>query len=170
MYPASYQTNHRYLNRQVEQGKLDVLGEVRGSNGRPKLIYGRKCKCDNLLHEFELSAVLVHLEAEGWEWCRGASVNPRFRADAEIRRYGQVFRLELDRGTRRRHSLQEQLERHAKSQDFVLYVVPSERRMREVKELGENLREQLLCTTFAKAAKDPFDEIWEDVYGHRTSL
>ncbi len=166
----SYQTAWRYLERQVEHRNLSVLGEVPGANGRGQKVYGTKCKGDNLLHEVDLSAILVHFEIEGWDWCRGQSVDPRFRADADIRRYGHVFRLELDRDTKRRRALQEQLDRYRNTPDFVLFVVPRERRLREIKEVGAFLGEQLLCTTFQKASKDVFADIWEDIHGQKTSL
>ncbi len=161
---TSWQSAFRWIERQVKYGNTSIVGEVDGKN-----VYGSKCKTDNLAHEVGISAVLVHFALEGWDWIRGGE--PPFRADAEGRQYGRAFRIELDRNTERGRALGRRLRHYEHSQDFVLFVLPHERRLNEVRELGSFLGDQLLLTTFAKASKDPFaTNVWEDIYGNKCSL
>jgi hypothetical protein len=167
----SFQTAYRWLERQVEYKNLSVLGTVPGSNGKAQKVYGTHCKSDNLRHEVGISYLLAGFEREGWDWRRGEDVDPAFRADGDIFHYGHVFRLELDFDTERRRALEKRLGVYRNTGDFVLFVAPHERRIREVKDIGRFLGDQLLCTTIAKAAKDPFAEkIWDDIYGNKCSL
>lgn len=163
---TSWQSAFRWIERQLKYGQISAVGKVEGKN-----VYGGKCKTDNLPHEVGISAVLVHFALEGWEWLRGEDVDPRFRADADVKEYGHVFRLELDRDTERRKALERRLKVYEGTADFVLFVAPHERRLNQAKEIGSFLGDQLLLTTFAKAAKDPFaKDVWQDVYGNKCSL
>jgi hypothetical protein len=167
----SWQSAFRWAERQVKYGHIVKLGQVAGANGKGQSVYGTKCKDQMLSHESDLSQVLVHFELEEWEWLRGEDADPRFRADSDLRQYGRVFRLEVDENTERRRALERRLKSYEGSQDFVLFVGPHERRLREVKDAGSFLGDQLLLTTIAKAAKDPFAKnAWEDIYGNKCSL
>lgn len=142
-----------------------------GSNGKVQKVYGTHCKSDNLRHEVGISYLLAGFERGGWDWRRGEDVDPAFRADGDIFHYGHIFRLELDFDTERRRALEKRLSVYRNTQDFVLFVAPHGRRIREAKDIGHLLGDQLLCTTIAKATKDPFAEnIWEDIHGNKCSL
>ncbi len=155
----------------MKDGNVSVLGEVFGSKDKFVKVYGSKCKADMLAHETELSDVLVHFELEEWQWVRGEDVDSQFRADADLNEYGQTFHLELDRDNERRRALGRRLKVYSTTSDFVLFVAPHDRRVKQVKEIGSFLGEQLLLTTFTKASKDPFSEnAWEDIYGNKCSL
>ncbi len=167
----SWQSAFRWAERQVKYGHIAKLGEVVGANGKGQSVYGHKSKNDNLRHETDLSQVLVHFELEEWEWLRGEDADSQYRADSDLRQYGHAFRLEIDENTERRRALERRLKVYEGSQDFVLFVGPHERRLREAKDVGSFLGDQLLLTTIAKAAKDPFaKDVWEDVYGNKCSL
>jgi hypothetical protein len=167
----SWQSAFRWVERQVKYGHIAKLGEVPSANGKGQNVYGKECKADLLPHEAEISEVLVHFELEEWEWRRGEDVDPRFRADADLKEYGHIFHLELDRDTERRKALGRRFKLYEGTDDFVLFVGPHERRLREVKDAGSFLGDQLLLTTIAKAAKDPFaKDAWEDIYGNKCSL
>lgn len=167
---GSYQTNHRWCERQIDQGIIAILGDVPGGGAKPRIVYGKKCKLDNLRHEVGISEVIINFELAGWAWCRGKDVDPAYRADADLRRYEHAFRLEVDLDNERNRALERRLSEYRDSKDFVLFVAPNERRIREVLRVGAFLREQLLCTTLAKAIREPFAEIWEDVCGDIISL
>ncbi len=169
-YPG-WQAAFRWAEKQVTYGNIKVLGKVFGSKDKMVNVYGWQCKADQLVHEAELSDILVHFEADGIPWCRGEDVDSEFRADADVREYGHVFHLELDRDTERRRALARRLQVYAKGSDFVLFVAPHDRRIKQVREIGSFLGDQLLLTTYAKASKDPFGKnVWEDIYGNKCSL
>jgi hypothetical protein len=167
----SYATAYRWLERQVTYGVLLMLGLLNDRDRKPQKVYGKKTKIDHLRHSVEISRILAHFEMEGWPWRRGAEVNDRFRADADLKQYGQTFRLEVDLDHERRRALERRLSVYRNCDDFVLFVCPTERRIREVKEVGEFLGNQLLITSIAKASKDPFAKnTWEDIHGNKCSL
>ena len=167
----SWQSAYRWVERYVQYGKVKVLGQVLGSKDKFVNVYGTACKADQLTHETDLSSVLVHFEAEGVSWTRGEDVDTAFRADVDIREYGHLFHLELDRDTERRRALAKRLGVYSKTSDFVLFVAPHDRRIKQVKEIGSFLGDQLLLTTFSKASKDPFAKnVWEDIYGNQCSF
>ncbi len=167
----SWQSAYRWVERYVQYGKVEILGQVLGSKDKFVNVYGKTCKADQLAHEAELSTVLVHFEVEGIPWKRGEDADGTFRADADISEYGQVFRLELDRDNERRRALAKRLGVYSKTSDFVLFVAPHDRRIKQVKEIGSFLGDQLLLTTFSKASKDPFGKnVWEDIHGNKCSF
>src|SRR2546423_4546487 len=99
------------LRRLVVRKRIRLVGTVCRKAGRPEHVYcGYRPKADQLLHEVELTELCLRLDAGAI--ARGPHVtDDRVRPDAQVWINGQVYYLELDRGSmgsaqiRRRFSL-----------------------------------------------------------------
>src|SRR5262245_52410292 len=89
----------RRLARLVGRQQIRLVGTVCRKAGRPEHVYCRwRPKADQLLHEVELTDLCFRLNAG--RIVRGPhAVDRRLLPDAEVWIRGQLYYLELDRGT-----------------------------------------------------------------------
>lgn len=170
LFPSAKKAGRR-LYRLAKRGQVRLLGTVSLKAGRPEHVYGKgRWKADNLLHEVQLTHVLLRTHAE--EVRRGpGEVDPELLPDAELSINGDRYLLELDRGTvsyadvvRRRFA------RYRFCRDLVLWVCPSGSRAEGLRRHADIVRETALFTTLDQALADPHAAIWVDADGGRAAL
>jgi hypothetical protein len=167
---ASKRRALRRLNRLVTCGRIRLVGTVSRAKGRPEHVYCRwRPKVDDLVHEIELTALCLRLDAEKID--RGPHVTDQtIRPDAEVWINGQVYYLELDRGTMGYVQVERRFHLYESFADFVLWVCSTTDRREGLRARAKRLRPCALFTTFAEALSDPHRPIWLDVAGTRVGL
>lgn len=142
-----------------------------GDSGRPENIYCNswRPKRDQFAHELLLTDYLVCYPNA--DVLRGWSVNRRLRPDAEMSLDGYFYNVELDTGEQSYAQVRRRQRRYAGSQDFLLYVTQSSRRLEGLRKNADPLvRSIALFTTLADAQHDPAGDIYTDFFGERTSI
>jgi hypothetical protein len=160
----------RRLQRLAARRRVRVVGTVSRKPGRPEHVYCRwRPKGDDLLHEVELTALCLRLDAA--RVLRGPhATDDRLRPDAEAWINGQLYYLELDRGTMGYAQIQRRFRLYEGFPHFVLWVCPTPERRDGLRGRAEALRSVALFTTFAEAVADPHAAIWLDYQGARVAL
>jgi predicted transcriptional regulator len=170
LFPAAKKATRR-LSRLSKRGLIRRLGTVSLKDGRPEHVYCRgRWKADNLLHEVQLTRVCLKMHAEVVR--RGSrEVDPFLRPDAELLIGGKRFFLEIDLGTMSCPDVvQNRFGKYRGTQDFVLWVCASARRMELLRHSAEVIREIALFTTLDLALDNPHAPIWVDFDGERAAL
>jgi hypothetical protein len=167
---ASKRRALRRLDRLVNRGRIRLVGTVRRNAGRPEHVFCRwRPKVDDLVHEIELTALCLRLNAERID--RGPHVTDQtLRPDAEIWINGQVYYLELDRGTMGYHQMERRFQLYGSFPHFVIWVCPTAERRDGLRARADCLRPCALFTTFAEAVEDPHRPIWLDYAASRVAL
>lgn len=158
------------LRRLVSRQQIRLVGTVTRKSGRPEHVYCRwRPKPDALLHEIELTELCFRLDVG--KILRGPhATDEGLRPDAEIRIRGQLYYLELDRGTMRYAQIVRRFQKYEGCRQLVLWVCSSEERLEGMRRRAEKLRSVALFTTLAKALASPHAEIWIDFQGKRAAL
>ena len=160
----------RRLNRLVAKGRIRLVGTVRRKGGRPEHVFCRwRPKADDLIHEVELTDLCLRLDAERID--RGPHVTDQaIRPDAEVWINGQVYYLELDRGTMGYGQMERRFRLYEGFAHFVLWVCPAVERRDGLRARAGRLRSCALFTSFAEAVTDPHRALWLDYAGTRVAL
>lgn len=170
LFPSPKKARKR-LARLSQRKLVRRLGTVSLKDGRPEHVFGRgRCKTDNLLHEVQLTRLLLRINAD--EVRRGAGqVDPSLLPDAELWIAGQRYCLELDRGTMSLPEVvRKRFTKYRSVADFVLWICPSVSRVEALRGQAGVLRETALFTTLDLALGDPHAPIWIDADGERAAL
>src|SRR5579884_735491 len=168
-FPSKHKSRKR-LRRLEAQRRIRLVGTVCRKFGRPEHVYCRwQPKSNQLLHEVELTEVCFRLDAG--TILRGPLVAGQVvRPDAELHIRGQVYYLELDRGTMSRGQIARRFARYEGCRHFVLWVCSSRERLEALRSGAERIRGVALFTTMAQALAAPHGDIWIDFQGGRASL
>jgi hypothetical protein len=160
----------RRLSRLVERNRIRLVGTVSRKPGRPEHVYCRwQPKRDDLLHEVELTELSLRLDAA--RILRGPHTTDReIRPDAEVWINGQLYYLELDRGTMGYAHVEQRFRLYEEFAHFVLWVCPTPERRDGLRSRAERLRHCALFTTYIEALADPHAPIWLDYLGSRAAL
>lgn len=152
----------RRLKQLVTRERVRLIGMVSRKGGRPENVYCRwRPKVDNLLHEVELTELCLRLDAS--KILRGPKcTDPAIRPDAELLINGQIYYLELDRGTMGHTQMTRRFREYAGFPHFVLWVCATAERRDFLRARAELLRHVGLFTTFAEAISSPHGRIWLD--------
>jgi hypothetical protein len=122
-----------------------------------------------LVHEIELTELCFRVDAGSI--LRGPNVtNERVRPDAELRINGQVYYLELDRGTMSHAQIAGRFQLYEGCPDFSLWVCSTSDRMERLRKRAQVLRHTALFTTYAQAMADAHSAIWMDFQGDQVAL
>lgn len=158
------------LRRLLLRKRIRLVGTVCRKLGRPEHVYCRwTVKINQLLHEIELTEVCFRLDAG--QIHRGPHVtNDVLRPDAEVCINGQLYFLELDRGTMGLAQIDRRFLKYEGSRHFVLWVCSTQNRRETLRRRAERLRSTALFATLAEALTSPHGEIWLDYQGDRTAL
>lgn len=160
----------RRLNRLVTRGHIRLVGTVPRATGRPEHVYCRwRPKADDLAHEIELTELCLRLDAERIDRGPRATDNA-IRPDAEVWINGQVYYLELDRGTMGYAQIERRFRLYEAFAHFVLWVCPTAERRDGLRTRAEGLRSSALFATFADATATPHRPVWFDVAGTPATL
>lgn len=165
---VSYATAGQRITRGVKRGLVFKIGEIQWSGaGRTIGVFLRRNeKIKNLMHEVLVSKWFLPFWLLGFDARRGMDTDARFRADLEFDRYY----VEMDRDTEKAKQVTERLRTYRSADGFVLMIVPSEKRAKDVLRLEHGIPEKLLVTTLKRTIDDPFGMIWQDSHENWTDL
>lgn len=160
----------RRLHRLVERKRIRLVGTVCRKVGRPEYVYCRwRPKPDQLLHEVQLTELSLRIDAGAI--LRGPHVTDKaILPDAEVWINGQVYYLELDRGSMGYAQIAGRFRKYEGCPHFSLWVCPSEERLEGLRRRAEQLRHTALFTTFSEAITSPHGDIWQDFQGEKAAL
>ncbi len=158
------------LRRLVGKNAIRLVGTVCRRSGRPEHVYCRwRAKPDQLLHEVELTALSLRIDAA--KILRGPHGTANdLRPDAELWINGQRYFLELDRGTEGYAQITRRFHAYEGCNDFVLWICPTAERREGLRRRAEKLRHIALFTTFTDALSSPHDAVWIDYQGGHAAL
>lgn len=144
--------------------KILFRDHVQMENGQYRLVYAAK-QTPNIEHEYQLTQILIRCDVD--EVRRGPDVGREFLPDAELYVNGSLFLLELDRGSEGLPQVAKQLARHKSAGLDVLWIFPSEQRMRGAMSLTDS--PTAWFTTYDKALT-PHEEVWVNIHGETAAL
>jgi hypothetical protein len=158
------------LRRLAAKGRVRFVGSLCRKLGRPEHVFCRwRPKADDLLHEVELTELCFRLDAV--RILRGPhATDERIRPDAEVWINGQLYYLELDRGTMGYAQMERRFRLYEGFSHFVLWVCPTPERRDALRVRAERLRQCALFTTFAEAVTSPHETVWLDYRGEKAAL
>jgi hypothetical protein len=158
------------LARLLAENSITRVGTVCRRGKRPEYVYcGWHPSSNQLIHEVELTELCLRLHAG--EILRGPSVqSSTIRPDAEVWIRGQLYYLELDRGTMSSTQIARRCRLYEGCRDFVLWVCPTVQRMAVLRRGAERLRATALFTTYGEALASPHGPIWTDYRGEKAAL
>jgi hypothetical protein len=158
------------LSRLVAKRRIRLVGTVCRKAGRPEHVYCRwRPKQDHMLHEVQLTDLCLRIDAG--RILRGPHViDKQTLPDAEVWINGELYYLELDRGTMGYAQIGRRFAKYENSSRLVLWVCSTEDHMGGLRKRAERLRRIALFTTFAEALATPHGEVWRDYAGERAAL
>lgn len=158
------------LGRLVVRNRIRFVGTVARKNGRPEHVYCRwRPKVDQLLHEVELTELCLRLDAG--RILRGPHVtDTQLRPDAEVWIDGQLYYLELDRGTMGYQQIEKRFRKYEGCGHLVLWVCSSDERREGFRHRASGIRNIALFATLADVLPSPHGEVWWDYSGDRAAL
>jgi hypothetical protein len=158
------------LRRLASRRRIRLVGTVWQHTGRPEHVYCRyRPKPDHLLHEIQLTAVCLRLDAGKID--RGPHVTDKeVRPDAEVWISGRLYYLELDRGSMRYAQIARRFRQYERCPHLSLWICATPERLEGMRTRAESLRHTALFTTFAEALATPHGDIWRDFAGGRAAL
>jgi hypothetical protein len=118
----------------------------RRDTGRPEIVYGRRCKQDNIEHEVWITEFEVIL---GCPIQRGVKVG-RTESDGFLVREGRNCFVEIDTGTMDRKQIKGKWKRYGEVDGFILVVTMTDARMDRLREWSDRVSEVALFTTFKR--------------------
>jgi hypothetical protein len=158
------------LRRLALRGRVRLVGTVCRKAGRPEHVYCRwRVPGNDLLHEIRLTELCLRLHAGRID--RGPHVTDRaVRPDAEVWINGELYYLELDRGTMGLGQMERRFRRYEGCSHLSLWVCSSPARAESLRRRAGALRHTALFSTLAEAAADPHAAVWVDCDETRGAL
>ena len=157
----------RWLCKERQRKRVRVRGVVHlNVSGRPEIVYGRRCKEDQLEHE-----VLV-TEAElllGGHFTRNVAIGKTV-ADALLVQDGTRFYIEVDNETMSGRQMREKWNRYGDVKDYILVICRTKTRMRQLMRTAGSLKHVTLFARFRWLQSERVQEPWVDWYGKRTRV
>lgn len=135
----------------------------RRDTGRPELVYGLRCKEDQIEHEVRLTDLALYfLDSPMW---RNAKVG-RTEADGLMIRNGERCYVEVDNsGKMTAKQMEAKWKRYENVDGFILVVAVTEGRMQRLRRGAELVKDAALFTTFERLTSE-VPEPWVDWYGN----
>jgi hypothetical protein len=158
----------RWLTKQRRRKRIFVVGIVqRRDTGRPELVYGRRCKQDQIEHELRVTDfALVFKDSR---LTRDAKVG-RTEADALMIRDGHRCYVEIDNsGKMTAKQMEAKWKRYDGVDGFILVVAVTEGRMQRLRRGAELVKDAALFTTFDRLRAGG-SEPWVDWYGNTVGI
>ena len=146
--------------------KIRVVGVVqRRDTGRPEVVYGRRCKAEDIEHEVMVAEAEILL---GSRIERGAKVG-KTEADGMLVRDGQRCFIEVDNsGKMTARQMQAKWKRYEGVEGDILVIATSEGRMQRLRAGGELVKSVALFTTFDRLRS--VAEPWIDWHGKTVGI
>lgn len=145
-----------------------MIGVVqRRDTGRPELVYGRRCKQDQIEHEVRITDLALCFP--DCPFTPSANVG-RTQADALMVRDGKRCFIEVDNsGKMTMKQMEAKWQRYEGVDGFILVVALTEARMQRLRKNATQVKDKALFTTFARLASG-MAEPWVDWYGNTTGI
>lgn len=144
---------------------MRVVGVAqRKDTGRPEIVYGRRCKADQVLHQVMLAELALMFRDS--PFTPDAKVG-RTEADAAMVREGRTCFVELDySGKMTAKQMRAKWERYGRLRDdqVILVVAMGEARMERVRQGAEAVKDWIFVTTFDRLRNAP--KPWIDFAGN----
>lgn len=139
----------------------------RRDNGRPELVYGRRCKQDEIEHEIRITDLALYFKDS--PFTPNVAVG-RTVADALMIRDGKRCYLEVDNsGKMTTKQMTAKWKRYEGVEGFILVVALTETRMQRLRKGAELVKNIALFTTFKRLWSGEA-EPWIDWYGTTTAI
>jgi len=125
-----------------------------------------------LAHEVYLTDFLLCYEGEADIVRDPRRVHPKLKQDAVMtfRQTGRLFNMEFDTGSEDLGTVEGQFKAYRHTQDFLLVVTLSERRMRHLMERAESVQEIALFALLDDVLDDPHGPVYRDCFGNRQPI
>lgn len=145
-----------------------MIGIVqRRDTGRPEIVYGRRCKQDEIEHEVRITDLALLFKDS--PMTRNAKVG-RTEADGLMIRDGQRCFIEVDNsGKMTAKQMEAKWKRYEGVDGFILVVAVTEARMQRLRRGAELVKDMALFTTFERL-RSGMPEPWVDGYGNSVRI
>jgi hypothetical protein len=170
---------NRWLKKRQDTGQVRFFTrhriEERKGTGRMEYWFHSadvRFKADNRRHEVYLTELLSLYWLHASELVRGMEVDQRLLTDATFR-MGERFQVEIDSGKMSGPQVKARWKKlkEAGCTDTVLVVtLGREKRLKSLRRISHDLKENGYFTTFARLYPSPFAEVWEDCAGERYAV
>jgi len=138
---------------------------LRRDAGRPEVVYGRRCKLDNLEHEVMVAEFEI-LIGERLE--RGVAAGKTI-PDGSFTRDGERFHVEVDNsGKMTARQMADKWKRYGRVDGYILVVAQTEGRMQGLRQGATAVSEVALFSTFDRLRKA--GEPWIDCAGNTVRI
>lgn len=134
--------------------------------GRPELVYGKRCKPDEIDHEVLITEFELLV---GATMQRNVSAGKAI-ADGMFVRDGIRFFVEVDNETMTSKQMREKWIRYGDIDGLLLLVCRTKGRLKRLMRSAERVKKVLLCSRFAWLRMKNVKEKWIDWYGKRAAL
>lgn len=143
---------------------MNVVGIVqRRDTGRPEVVYGRRCKLDQIEHEVRVTDFALLFPDSPIS--RSAEVG-RTEADGVMIRDGQRCYVEVDNsGKMTAKQMEAKWKRYGSVDGFILVVAVTEARMQRLRRGATLVKDVALFATFERL-RSAMPEPWIDWYGN----
>jgi hypothetical protein len=158
----------RWLVKERKRGLVEVVGWLNlRSTGRPELVFGRRCRPEEIAHEVGVAEVQLAFPDSLFE--RGEATGAT-EADAMFVHDGERMYLEIDWSQNMsRKQMTAKWERYAGVAGTILVVTRTEARLETLRHNAGAVTDRALFTTFARLASG-LEEPWTDACGKTTGL
>jgi hypothetical protein len=157
----------RWLCKEQRRKRVRVRGTViLNATGRPQVVYGRRCKEDQLEHEVWITEAELLL---GGRFTRSAAVG-KTTADALLVRDGTRFFIEVDNQTMTAKQMRDKWERYGNVDGYILVVCHTKARLRRLIRSAALVKSVALFTRFRWLQSARVNEPWIDWDGKRVRI
>jgi hypothetical protein len=157
----------RWLAKQRKRKRIRVRGVVYfNAVGRPHVVYGQRCKEDQLEHEVWITEAELLL---GGPFTRNVAIGKTV-ADAMLVRDGARFFVEVDNHTMPPKQMREKWVRYGKIDGFILVICHTKERLRRLMRGAELVKSVALFTRFRWLRAMNVKEPWIDWYRKRARI
>ncbi len=139
---------------------------ILNGTGRPQVVYGRRCKDDQLEHEVWITEAELLL---GGRFTRNVAVGKTV-ADAFFVRDGGRFYVEVDNETMTVKQMREKWLRYGKVDGYVLVICHTKARLRRLIRTAEQVKAVALFARFRWLRSACVQEPWIDWDGNRVRI
>lgn len=148
------------LRKLARRGRIHLVGTLSRRGGRPEHVYCRwRPRPQALIHELDLTELCLRLPAEILR--RGPGGADRVvLPDAEAVIGGEVYYIELDRGTMCHAQMTRRFRLYEGCPHFSLWVCATAQRREEMRRLAGSLRATALFATLGEVMAAPRGAVW----------
>jgi len=158
----------RWIAKHRGRKRITVIGIVqRRDTGRPEVVYGRRCKQDQIEHEVRVTDFALIFKDSPIS--RDAKAG-RTEADGIMIRDGDRCYIEIDNsGKMTARQMESKWQRYQGVVGYILVVAVTESRMQRLRKGADLVKDIALFTTFERLGSE-LSEAWTDWYGNTVRI